>query len=843
MLKRLVYINRNNKEKEREKEELAKRQRAEQRKAASPTQQQHHHRSRSGSTSSRPRVIVPASDTHKHAHKHSGEEMHHHTHIHTHTHDEALPRIHEDEGVAQSHPHPHPHTTTVTTPHSPTPNYTTTTAATAVAAVAAVNAAQRTDGLGSPGITPHGVTPPGGSPAAEDRLPFPGSSTDTNTDTSPVSTTNIENQLLFPAPTALLPYGDGSNKVFGYENFGNTCYCNSVLQCLYHLESVRDVVLEYPAPATGTIHQRKFKTESRSPRVFTKDSFDGSAANGDAAGDSEASGAEKKTSLKQALSRYGSEAVLSNTILSDAASFSSRKDKEKEKEKAGQNGGAAVVPAHTTVMSADSLTEKLHDSCKTIVVGRKETVSGNGVGGPTVPTSRGRALSKSVPTSPLIGNSGKTADFAAFKDSVKPVSATTLPYSSEQRKKAALMRGPVLHIDRMMTTGMKPNLYHTLKDIFECITENENLSGVVSPTQFVKTLKKENVLFNSSMQQDAHEFLNFLLNNLDDYLSFQAPSVPPHMKSFIPDEFQGTLSNRTKCLTCDTVTTGEEPFLDFPIEVLGQDSIDLQRVLRHYRQREILNGSNKFYCNQCYALQEAERLVEIEKLPRTLAINLKRFKYVEEQNANIKLFNKIYYPATLNVSTRDNSDSYTSYELTGVVVHLGGSPQHGHYVSLCKSKLFGWLLFDDETVESVDEATVLRFIGDSRDQTTAYVLFYQSIGNVDVSASPVDTAVLPVESLGQLGAPAEAEVPPRKASPSQAQYEANIAQLIKCDDLITETERREKRRHTQRRRSSVDGRITSDKGRHPAVKERNSKKGGSANKSKRKSRILSFMKS
>ena len=658
--------------------------------------------------------------------------------------------------------------------------------------------------------------------------------------------TNIEKQLLFPNGTQLLPFGDGTNKVFGYENFGNTCYCNSVLQCLYHLDNIRNLLLEYPSKGDKIERKRKFKTVGNMPRIFAKESFEpiGSSTTNNSSNnsskinddllyndsdyndltleqsDNESSGkikekdAHKKTSFKHALSKYSSEGVLPNNLLSDAASFASKKKDDKQYNNS-KNG-----PIHTVIMSSDSMTEKLHDGCKTIVVGRKDKNE----------TIRRQMKTRSAPTSPLLNENKKTDFTPVTKEQI----LTKPPYSSEQRKKAALIRGPVLHLDHMINVAAKPNLYNTLKDIFECINENESLTGIVSPTKFIKTLKRENVLFNSSMQQDAHEFLNYLLNDLNDYLSTQAENVPSDIKNTVINQFQGVLSNRSKCLTCDTMTASEEPFLDFPIEIKDNESIDIQEVLRHYHQREILNGSNKFYCNQCYGLQEAERLIGLKKLPTTLAINLKRFKYVEKQNANVKLFNKISYPAKLSVESTYDPDYKKEYELTGVVIHLGSSPQHGHYVSLCKSKVFGWLLFDDETVESVDEATVLRFTGDSKDQSTAYVLFYQE--NNDSTNLSSDNIKANNSAL--------------KVKPSDNnEPEDNISQLIKYDDLIRETKRREKIRqiqqkqqHQQQNLPNRDNSIRDDKTHGSTVKER-MKKSSTSNKSKRGSRILSFIKS
>ena len=140
--------------------------------------------------------------------------------------------------------------------------------------------------------------------------------------------------------------------------------------------------------------------------------------------------------------------------------------------------------------------------------------------------------------------------------------------------------------------------------------------------------------------------------------------------------------------------------------------------------------------DRCCGLQEAERTVGLKSLPKTLAIHLKRFKYSEARNCNAKLFNRIHYPLDLRVCSSFDSAVCKDYELNGIVIHMGGGPHHGHYVAICKNDLFGWLLFDDETVESINEETVLKFIGDANELTTAYVLIYKesSVSSIDSSS-------------------------------------------------------------------------------------------------------------
>lgn len=54
------------------------------------------------------------------------------------------------------------------------------------------------------------------------------------------------------------------------------------------------------------------------------------------------------------------------------------------------------------------------------------------------------------------------------------------------------------------------------------ISTQKKKTGVIQPKRFVQRVKRDNELFRSYMHQDAHEFLNFLLNEAHDILEKQA---------------------------------------------------------------------------------------------------------------------------------------------------------------------------------------------------------------------------------------------------------------------------------------------------------------------------------
>ena len=324
------------------------------------------------------------------------------------------------------------------------------------------------------------------------------------------------------------------------------------------------------------------------------------------------------------------------------------------------------------------------------------------------------------------------------------------------------------------------DLLECLCNLFHSISTQKRRCGVHAPRRFVQRLRAENEVFNNQMHQDAHEFLNYLLNEMAGILEKRNKigverngtrsgtdgedgTANPRMgdtagigygncgrrhsgssagssgssggsesvntKTWIHSIFEGVLTNETRCLECDSVTSRDESFLDLSLEIEQNSSVSA--CMRSFSAIESLRGENKFYCDACCSLQEAHKRMRIKKLPNVLAIHLKRFKYIEQLQRFKKLSYCIAFPFELKLSNVVEATGVPDrkYELFAVIVHSGSGPNHGHYVALVRSHQH-WLCFDDDVVDLIDESQIPAYFGASSETAgstdTGYLLFYQA---------------------------------------------------------------------------------------------------------------------
>ncbi|RCH85032.1 hypothetical protein CU097_007161 [Rhizopus azygosporus] len=425
---------------------------------------------------------------------------------------------------------------------------------------------------------------------------------------------------------------DEGERYFGLENFGNTCYSNSVVQALYFCKPFRHCVLNYPQPAF--------------PEISTP-----------------------QTPLANGNGHY---------------SFPS----------------STSITSTTAVPSNGSISTKL--------------TSRNSINGMSNSTS---SSNNSSNTNGNNANTGSTTTVEKDQNSIN------------------------------LTPGMEDTLFSSLKDLFWKISTHKKKTGVIAPVNFINKVKKENELFRSSMHQDAHEFLNYVLNTIaEDVQKYQQKNQQDESDSkkgssihsetdessssskttWVHQLFEGIFSNETKCLSCETVTSRDECFMDLSIDVEMNSSIT--SCLRQFSASETLCHKNKYFCDVCASLQEAERRMKIKKLPNILALHLKRFKYQEQLQKYIKLTYRVVFPFELRLfnTSDDTEDADRMYELWAIVVHIGSGPHHGHYVAIVKSN-GQWMLFDDDVVTPIQEEDIQKYFSDLPGSGSGYVLFYQAI--------------------------------------------------------------------------------------------------------------------
>jgi ubiquitin C-terminal hydrolase len=66
--------------------------------------------------------------------------------------------------------------------------------------------------------------------------------------------------------------------------------------------------------------------------------------------------------------------------------------------------------------------------------------------------------------------------------------------------------------------GAESTLLTAIRDLFTAISAQPKSIGTVAPQAFINQLKRDNEFFRSTLHQDAHEFLNFLVNALAEIL-------------------------------------------------------------------------------------------------------------------------------------------------------------------------------------------------------------------------------------------------------------------------------------------------------------------------------------
>ncbi|KAG7483902.1 hypothetical protein MATL_G00043250 [Megalops atlanticus] len=239
----------------------------------------------------------------------------------------------------------------------------------------------------------------------------------------------------------------------------------------------------------------------------------------------------------------------------------------------------------------------------------------------------------------------------------------------------------------------------------------------------------------------------------------RSPSPPRRQErdvTVIPVETVGSV-NRADSHGADEAPGNEAP-ASWGEQARSPDvSLSVPDLINFFLTPEMLTGDNKYHCQKCSSLQNAEKVVEVTRAPHYLILTILRFSFNLATMRRRKILDNVSIPLVLKIPVRlpqrrpesvgageaageAEGSAYVSvtYDLASVVVHSGLSSESGHYYCYARegetpagddparTPTAGsqWFLFNDTRVsyssfEAVSNVTA-HFPKD-----TAYVMLYQ----------------------------------------------------------------------------------------------------------------------
>ncbi|SPO21608.1 related to ubiquitin carboxyl-terminal hydrolase 36 [Ustilago trichophora] len=299
-----------------------------------------------------------------------------------------------------------------------------------------------------------------------------------------------------------------------------------------------------------------------------------------------------------------------------------------------------------------------------------------------------------------------------------------------------------------------------------------SLAGAKStnaPVEFVRNLKSFAKPLRQGRQEDAHEYLRFLLEALQQSCLARAPKSlkpddPIRRTTFIQKTFGGKLRSRVTCHNCGYNSDTFDPFMDLSLDVRkGINS--LTDAFRAFVAKDHLTGSEKYKCDKCKRKVDATKQFTIESAPPALTVHLKRFTMY-----GTKVSRQIAFEENLNIAPYLSGNSGPArYKLYAAVHHYGSGPNSGHYVASVKSPSGKWTKMDDSHVSEMGRS------GPTNDQS-AYILFY--LREKDEALEKAIKAVAPT-----LPTKVEAKKRKQETAPSESESESNESESADEDSF------------------------------------------------------------
>ncbi|KAL3238848.1 hypothetical protein MRX96_021876 [Rhipicephalus microplus] len=247
----------------------------------------------------------------------------------------------------------------------------------------------------------------------------------------------------------------------------------------------------------------------------------------------------------------------------------------------------------------------------------------------------------------------------------------------------------------------------------------EKSGDAIKPLYIYQRLKAIAKHFQFGQQEDAHEFLRYVVDNLwKAALANYDGGVkldPASKETTVVNEiFGGYHRSQVTCMKCKEKSNTYDHFMDLILDIKNASS--LETALEKFVEPELLQNDNAYKCPRCNVKVMAQKRFTVHRAPNVATFQLKRFD--ANRMFGGKITKHVSYPEHLELRPymSDKHGDPVTYRLNAVLVHLGASCNSGHYFCFVRNSNGSWYCMDDSRVHQVSLGHVLN--------QQAYVLFY-----------------------------------------------------------------------------------------------------------------------
>lgn len=212
-----------------------------------------------------------------------------------------------------------------------------------------------------------------------------------------------------------------------------------------------------------------------------------------------------------------------------------------------------------------------------------------------------------------------------------------------------------------------------------------------------------NSKFRRGAQQDAHEYLV----HLRALMHKQCKAVE--------ELFQGNLSSKLVCTTCNGVSTRLDPFFDLQVPV---GSRTLQHALDNYAAPVYASDVN---CGACKSKTKCVKTIQPSSFGPIVVFQIKRFQFT--QSGSSKTHQRVEFDENMSLGGK-------AYQAYAVVRHHGNHLAGGHYTCTVRSPDGKWRHLDNSSSDPKNEIVPLDRALDPRN---VYMVMYRAVSDAAAS--------------------------------------------------------------------------------------------------------------